>query len=515
MPQSIVLIFPQCVVKVCGGNNGNAKPEKAISPPLGILYLAAELMDAGFNVRCCDYNAERYSKDHLRQLIADADLVGVSLLSFNREEGYALIRTINHLRPGLPVIAGGADCILHPAPAPGAVLTVVEEAETIIVEIVRAVLQKRSLGTLRGIVFVDDHGVLRRGRPFHYVQSLDFIKFPRRELLRDNKGYTIIGKRSRDITTIITSRGCPKRCRFCAHGALAYRKYRARSVENVVREIEIIARQGYKVLGIVDDNFTADKNRAQGILRGIIDLNIKMTLIVQGRVDAADAGLFRLMKKAGVRGITFGLESGNQQVLDFYDKGVTVSMNEAAVRMADRAGLYTGGIFILGAPMETEADFKRTYDFAASLPLDITSFWGLDYTFGSRLWQDARAKGVLAENEYNVPAGKERGTSRYPTSFIEAYANRCFFRFYCRPGYWLRQLFKLARTRDRYFMTVLAVGIGWLIVKKAAAGLQAIQMKSKRMFLKLAVWQANNSSANTPMVSAAIITGMPEKRGMR
>jgi anaerobic magnesium-protoporphyrin IX monomethyl ester cyclase len=466
MSEKIVFFFPPCNVKVFGSNEEIAKPEKAVAPPLGILYLAAELLDAGYRVECCDYNAETYTDAHLSAMIADADLVGVSVLSFNRRNAYDMISRINEIRPGLPVIAGGADCMLHHAPVPGTVLTVVEEAETIIVEIVRTVLDRSNFAALSGVVYLDGNGARREGLPFAPEENIDTFRFPRRDLLRDNKGYSIIGKKSRDITTMITSRGCPRRCAFCAHGAVAYRRYRSRSVENVLDELELIAAQGYEIVGISDDNFTADKNRAQKILQGIIDRGIRLTLVVQGRVDAADYDLFCLMRKAGVRGITFGLESGNQEVLDFYNKGTTVAMNEKAVRLADKAGLYTGGIFIFGAPTETMDQFKRTYEFAASLPLDITTFWILDYTFGSKLWADARRKGIIDENECNVPAGVERGTSIYFSRQIETYAQRCFFRYYRRPAYWVRQIVKLVRLRDPYFVRVMAAGIGWIIKNK-------------------------------------------------
>jgi radical SAM superfamily enzyme YgiQ (UPF0313 family) len=483
MPQKkIVFIYPAGDVKIFGGNDEEfTQQEKTISPPLGILYLAAELIDAGYSVDCCDYNAEKYSDAHLSSLIADADLVGISLLSFSRKNAFAMIQTINEMRPKLPVIVGGPDCILHPRPIPGTVLTVACEAEKIIVEVVDAVLSGKGPEQLPGVVFRDASGAVKNGRPYYYEDDLDRMKFPARHLLRDNKGYSILGKRSRDITTIITSRGCPRKCTFCAHNALAYQKYRARSAENVVEEIRLIAGQGFKILGIVDDNFTADKARAKKILNGIIGINAGLTIAVQGRADSADAELFGLMKKAGVVLITFGLESGNQEVLDFYNKGATVETIGNAVKLADAAGLYTAGMFIFGAPMETVDHFKRTYEFAASLPLDVTSFWVLDYTFGSILWQKAYEEGKVTDEDFNTPAGKERNTSIYPTRFIEEYGRKCFFRFYLRPSYWLRQAVKFIRVHNLYFLWVLGLGLAWLVRRKIGLWLQPVRRMMRKM----------------------------------
>ncbi len=475
--KNILLIYPACHTKTFGSNDGEgAHMEKTISPPLGILYLAAELMDAGYTVEACDYNAEKYSEKNLLNYILQADLVGISMLSFNREHSLEIISKINSIRPLLPVIAGGPDCILHPRAIPGTKLTVCHEAENTIVRIVDTVLHNKDFYQLQGVVFQDSNGSVIQGKPYDYLTDLDTIKFPKRELLRNNKGYSVIGKKaSRKITTIITSRGCPKRCVFCAHGAIAYRKYRKRSAGNVLDEIKGIAKQGYKIVGIVDDNFTADKKRAMEIMQGIIDMKLNLSLAVQGRVDSADYELYALMKKAGVKGITFGLESGNQKVLNFYNKETTVTQNRNAIHLADKAGLYTAGLFILGAPMETKKDFKNTYNFALSLPLDITSFWVLDYTYGSPLWEQANSEGKILKKEFNVPAGKEHGTSRYSTKEIERIAEFYFFNYYTRKAYWIRQIVKLLRTRERYLFQVLIIGIQWLIQKKTALLLQRIK----------------------------------------
>jgi radical SAM superfamily enzyme YgiQ (UPF0313 family) len=466
--KSILLIFPKTNIKTFGGNEGTgAQEEKTIAPPLGLLYLAAELDAAGYSVDACDFNAEDYSAKRLCAYASKADLVGISVLSFNRTHAEEIIRELNAFDSKLPLIAGGPDLILHPRLVPGTLVSAVQEAEEIIVPLVDAVLGKKDLSQVPGILYRTEGGTVREGKPFLYTGNLDSMKFPLRRVLRDNKGYSILGrKESRNITTIITSRGCPRKCTFCAHGAIAYQTYRRRSAENVIAEFRQIAEDGYRVVGIVDDNFTADKARAKAILKGIIELNAKFTIAVQGRVDAADFELFTLMRQAGVVLITFGLESGNQDVLDFYKKGVTVEQNRQAIVLADRAGLYTAGLFMLGAPMETTDHFRRTFALATHAPLDITSFWILDYTYGSTLWSEAHAKGLFPKSEFNVPAGLEHGTSPYPSRDIEKIGESYFFRFYLRPGYWMRQVVKLLRVRDKYFFTILLIGIYWLIRRK-------------------------------------------------
>lgn len=468
MRKKIALIFPQCNTKTFGSNEGEgSKSEKTISPPLGILYLATELLNAGYDVEAFDFNAETFSESKIDKIAKTFDLAGISVMSFNRDQANNIIKLLHKDNNPIPVIAGGPDLILHPRYIEGTEITVCSEAEATIVEIAEAVLCKKDYSNLPGIFYKNNQGKIVEGEAYSYVKNLNQIKFPARHLLRKNKGYNIIGeKASQNITTIITSRGCPKKCSFCAHGALAYQKFRQRSAENVLTELEDIAKEGYKIVGIVDDNFTADKRRAKTILQGIIDRKLNLIFAVQGRVDAADSELFRLMKQAGVRCITFGLESGVQESLNFFNKETTVEQNRYAITEADKAGLYTAGLFIIGAPHEDKKHFNQTYNFAASLPLDITSFWVLDYTFGSTLWTKAKNNGIVEEYEFNVPAGKERGTSPYSTEELEKYSTQLFFKFYKRPIYWVRQIKKMVRVRDKYFLNVMLIGIQWLIINR-------------------------------------------------
>lgn len=488
MKKRIALIFPQCQTKTFGSNEGNGrKSEKTISPPLGILYLAAELIDAGYEVDAFDFNAEEFTNKTLNKIIKNFDLIGISIMSFNRDEARSIIDTILKSAPKMPIIAGGPDLILHPRHIEGTLVTVCSEAESIIVDIVNSILTGKNYASLPGVIYKDSKGRIKKGKTFTYIRDLNKLKFPARKLLRYNKGYSVIGeKASSDITTIITSRGCPKRCSFCAHGALAYKKFRQRSAEDVLDELEEISKEGYKIVGIVDDNFTADKIRATLILEGIIKRKINLIFVVQGRADAADPKLFQLMKKAGVRGITFGLESGVQNTLDFFKKDTTVEQNRYAIVEADKAGLYTAGLFIIGAPHETHHEFNKTYKFAASLPLDITSFWVLDYTYGSELWTKALNAGIINKDEFNIPAGSQRGTSKFTTEELESFSESMFYKFYRRPVYWFRQIAKMFRIRDRYFINVMLIGIQWLVMNK----INDFIFHSKRYLQRRLPWSA-------------------------
>lgn len=129
--------------------------------------------------------------------------------------------------------------------------------------------------------------------------------------------------------------------------------------KNVLEEIKYLYEKGYKNIIFVDDNFLTDKKRVEEIMDGIIKEEIDMNFIIEGaRVDNADYNLYRKMKEAGVKLITYGIESGNQEILDYYNKGITLEQIKYAINLADQMNFITIGNFILGAPIEMKNTFK-------------------------------------------------------------------------------------------------------------------------------------------------------------
>lgn len=463
MAKNVALLFPETGTPVAGSTEGKGvKQRLAIVPPLGLLYLGRELLDAGYGVEVVDFNAEGYSRERLELIVRNADLVGISMQSFNRSDAQTMIADIRALHGELPIVVGGPDLILYPRAVDGADVSVVSEAESIIVQIADTLLNGGDPSSCPGAIYRDRRtGQIRRGPEAPIERDLDRIRFPARSLVRSPekaRRYNILGERMGSrITTMITSRGCPFSCTFCAHGAVTFQTYRERSAQNVLAEIRTVYREGYEILGIVDDNFTVNKRRVHQIMDGIIEEGIDLAMAVQGRVDAVDEELYRKMRRAGVRAVVFGLESANQTVLDFYNKRTTVEMNRRAVEIANRAGLYTVGDFIIGAPFEGTEEIERTFTFAREIPLDFATFWVLDYAYGSELWEDARRRGLIGEDESNVTAGSERGLARFTSGELEQISLRAFERYYRRPQFWLREVRKLMRVRDRYFFRILGL----------------------------------------------------------
>jgi radical SAM superfamily enzyme YgiQ (UPF0313 family) len=139
----------------------------------------------------------------------------------------------------------------------------------------------------------------------------------------------------------------------------------------------------------------------------IIAEKIKIRIFLASRVDNADCELYKKLRKAGVMLLLFGIESANQDVLDFYNKKATVEQAKNAVNLAHKAGLLTHGYILIGAPFETKEHIQNNKNFLKRVPLDFITVGILRYEKGSKLWNDLYEKGVIDTDDFSVVTGRK------------------------------------------------------------------------------------------------------------
>ena len=450
-------------------NNNVNIPQKISSyhPPLGLLYLGQVLEDEGHKVEVIDFLAEKYPLKTLINNLQSTDAIGITIFSSSYKESlkggkysYAYKESakvadfIKNFDSKLPILIGGPHCTIQPEKSlieiPSADISLEGDGEEVIKEIVKALEGTKPLSDLPGVYYRDNNKI-KKGKPAKIIENLDVIPFPARHLVdKYDYGKTLKSYFFKQrFTSIITGRGCPYNCSFCTRNALGYRVFRKRSVENVVNEIQEI-NEKYDSVMIVDDTFLADEKRADQIIDKLIELEMDIEIYIQGaRVDTANRNTYNKMKKAGVKHLYYGLESGNQDVLNFYNKSATVEQIRKAITLSNEIGFFTVGTFILGAPIETKKHIEKTIKFACSLPLDAVIFTILTYKYGSPLWDEAVKEGKIQESDgYTVVADSKKGLGNLTRKQLENYYKKAIFSFYLRPRYLVGQIKKFLTEKD-------------------------------------------------------------------
>ena len=422
------------------------------APPLSLLSMASILETGGHHVQVVDVTCEPDSAGKIGHLLTSTDLVLMDVSPGCCGESRVLAEFVRKHHPGVPVLIQGMYCTIHAGQAladiPAADACIRGEGEHVISRVVETMMQKDDLSQLPG-VYYREKDQIKTGKQLEEIQDLDSLPFPARHLVQDYDYGMMNGVRLTRpcFTSMLTSRGCPYQCRFCASYFLNG-SYRQRSSENVLQEFREL--QGkYGSVMIEDDNFLADPRRAIRIMDGLIEIGSDLELFVTGaRVDSANRELYSKMAHAGVKFLSFGIESGNQRILDYYQKYITIAQIRKAVDLANEMGIITWGNFIFGAPVETKEQLEETLEFSQSLPLDMAFFRPLSYQRGADLWREAVAYGLLEEGTAFHYAGSGDTGGHFTSDELADYCRWAFKRFYYRPRYLFRECFRCFKRKD-------------------------------------------------------------------
>ncbi|MFA5110300.1 MAG: radical SAM protein, partial [Desulfobaccales bacterium] len=352
-------------------------------PPLGIQTLASVLRQYGHQVRLFDTCHPEMQAEHIAQAAEQErpDVIGVSVLSTTTYPALKnLARRLKSPLPQIPIIVGGpfatmnsdrilADCAdidcvgvgegeellpdyLSHLADPGSVAGLVwRNAGVIVGNVLRPLIRD-----LNQFPYPD-----RTSLPIDYIESLPL----------DVPAVLSLDK----FCTMQTSRGCPYSCIYCDIPSLSQGKWRCRSAEHVLGEMQQLDDLGYRSIYLTDDHFLVNRKRIGEVCRGIIKRGLKFHWGCEGRVDAVAVDQLPVMKKANCTFLAFGVEAGTQKVLDRLHKKQTLKQVEHAVSEAKRHGIdRVHGFFVISSPGETEKDILDSFRFAARLKLDTFGF---------------------------------------------------------------------------------------------------------------------------------------------
>ena len=373
-------------------------------PPLGIQTLAPVLRQRGHRVRLFDTCHPQMKAEHIAQAAAQ-ERPGAIGLSFLSTTTYPTVkrmaRQLKAQAVDIPIIVGGAfatlnaDRILMDCPDIDCVGR--GEGEELLPDYLSHL---GDLGSVPGLVWRDGGKVVQNS-PRPLLGDLDRFPYPDRTSLPidyiESLPLDVPAVLSLDkFCTVQTSRGCPYSCIYCGIPSLGEGRWRSRSPEHVVGELQQLNDEGYRSLYLTDDHFLINRQRISAICRGIIERKLQFKWGCEGRADAVGIDQLPMMKRARCDFLAFGVEAGSQRVLDRLKKKQTPAQVERAVGEAKRHGIArVHGFFVVGSPDETEADIKESFRFAARLELDTFGFNRLCAYRGTPLWQEYIDRGII------------------------------------------------------------------------------------------------------------------------
>jgi radical SAM superfamily enzyme YgiQ (UPF0313 family) len=408
--------------------------------PLGLAYIASTLREKGHQVEAVDYGIEPYSDQSFRGLLKhlSPQVVGYSFATASFGMARHLISLAKEALPQHLAVGGGCHASSDPSSTIARTrldIAVCGEGERVMSEIAEGV----SLSQIKGVTYRNDRREIVSNGRAPLIGYLDALPFPARDLFPTSKYQPhVYYRRNAPWTNMITSRGCPYGCVFCASNAVFQRKYRTRSVENVISEIlHVTERYGIRDITFVDDEFTLDRKRTLELCDRIQQEGIDITWYCFARVDNVTPDLLRAMKKAGCYYILYGVESGNRDVLAATRKGITLDQATKAILWTREAGILSCATFMIGLPHETESTIKETIRFAKELDPDWAFFNITIPLPGSELHELIRKEGSMVTRDYehfaamsSMPVYSPAGIS--PDKLTE-WAARAHLDFYSQP----------------------------------------------------------------------------------
>ena len=370
------------------------------APSLGLLHLAAEVRMHGYQPSIiesdiCDYQVD----DVVDHIVAEAPpYVGITLFTVGVWTASLIARKVKETLPDTVILVGGPHISsmgketmerFHEFD-----VAVVGEGEEITVNVLNTLESNGDLSEVLGIIYLDTSELLAKAHQtpkWPINKQLDHLPMPAWDLLPDfpHKYRPAVYDFPRQpVASIAASRGCPFHCKFCdtsTFGA-SVRAYSPQRLFEIMQHLQ--SEYGIKHILFVDDLFTASRKRTTELCNLIIDSGMDITWSCASRVDVLKEDLLHLMKQAGCWEISFGLETGSNELLKKMDKSAKVEKSKEALRWTDNAGIRSKGLFMLGFPGETLDTIEQTRNFVRDVPLTIMHLTKFTPYPGSPIYHD-------------------------------------------------------------------------------------------------------------------------------
>ncbi len=419
---------------------GDVRKLNICSPPLGLAYLGAFLREHGHHVAIIDAEVERLSNTQIMERVQTADLVGITTTAPTYSSALALANLIKQSNNSKKVVLGGPqatfldrECLEKSA----ADAVVRGEGEATMLEVADST-ESGSLHHVEGITLRDGDAIVRNPDR-KLIADLDEIQFPARDLLPMAK---YLPPKS---TGVISSRGCPFRCIFCASSNVYHKTFRSRSADNVFDEVAQLVAQGYDNVTMLDDNFILNKERAFKFADLVEENNLKFSWSCTGRVDSVDEDLLGRLREVGCNGLFFGVESASDDTLKLIKKGFSTDQVINAFDVLRDYDYATTASFMIGLPGDDGQKVADTINLAKQVMPDFAMFSVTTPYPGTELYDNIDNYDLeitlddWSEFTLTKPVVRTRALS---TADLHRWFLKAYFGFYVRASYLRRAIAK-------------------------------------------------------------------------
>jgi len=485
--KKVLLIMPPATI--------SSEYTKELQPPLGLAYIAS-CLENDYNVKIIDAVAEGWNEEYVQNGLTtyglsmdelsrkikefNPDVIGVScLFSMQYKNAHKVCAVAKRINNEIITIMGGA----HPTALPEETLkdnnvdiVLLAESDFTTKELLDLIQKGEDISKIDGIAYKEENKIIIKPKT-KFIDNLDSIPFPARHLLPMEKYFKInlphgVSSRFSPNTPLITSRGCPANCIFCSIHSIWGRKYRARSVQNIITELkQLKEKYGIKEIQFEDDNLTFDKKRALDLFEAMIreKLNLAWTTPNGVALWSLDQELLLKMKESGCYRLCLAIESGDQEFLTkTIKKPLSLEKVKELMYWIKKYKFETDAFFVVGFPDETLEQLKNTFKFAQNLGTDNVSFYLATPYPGTELYENCCKKGYL-NNSFSLERLGVKKTSISPKNFTSeelekmvayytlkhklnlswknprAFYDKVIKRFFKTPGYFIKFATNLTR----------------------------------------------------------------------
>ncbi len=327
------------------------------------------------------------------------DILGVTSMTPQMNTGLIVARLMKKINPNCVIVFGG----IHPtsvpyetAQYPEVDVVCVGEGELTMLDLVQTLERGGDLGNVPGLAFFDKSGDYCKTESRTLIADLDSIPYPIRDFPTEPEREFMLHRGS-----ILTSRGCPYSCTFCARKPIWGKSIRYRTAESVVDELDYMHHElGIKHIMFEDDTLALRFKRMQELFALMEQRNIKINYTIQTKVHVVKPALLELLKKTGCTNIAIGVESGSQYTLDRIKKKITLDQVRTAVRLCKEFDIMCNSFFIIGYPWETKEMIQETFDFMKEIDSSVVHLYMLIPLPGTELHLEAEQENRIIAKDW-------------------------------------------------------------------------------------------------------------------